>query len=998
MAQATPSVQQDVLNTRENALTITLETPEWFAWLGKHSVFRYISPAGTFTARRERRAAGWYWYAYRRQRGQLRNVYLGKAEELSLTHLNKAAATLSALFAREKRVVSMNMHHFLLTTKMVRPPLHTSLVPRPRLTAYLQAHAACKLVLVMGPAGCGKTTLVSDWLRKDSVAWISLDEEDNDLERFWSYVLAALQRSHPGLAAHVQTLLPALQTGTIEPLLVPLINALATLNGEVVLVLDDYHVLTNQTVHESLAFFLEHAPEQVHLVIASRRPPPLPLPRLLARGQLAEVHAADLRFHRHEAEALLTLLLDHPIDPEELTRLVEATEGWVTGLSLAALARRQGLAPLSGLHADQRELFAYLASEVLAYQPEPIREFLLRSSILQRLHRDLCDAVLLQQSSQDLLQHLERENLFLSPLDETGTWYRYHALFAAFLRARLEEVYPGQAACLHRRAAIWYMQNNLPAEAIDHALQADDFSLAAHLLEEQGRNALMRDEIMTLRSWLRAFPEDVLCIHPRLCILAAWVQLHTSRLEPIEHFLCAAEHALEQQQVAEEESQALVGEIAAIRARVAIYHGDIARSVTLAHHALYALARNDYYLRGEVMLSMGHAYEVLGKTDAAEATYCQAGELHWACGNLRAALLTVRSLALLLVGQGKLYRAHKLYQDNLERMREMGQEHLPPVGFLHVGLGELSYEWNDLEAAEHHLREGIALGQRGGDVKVWLLGYFWLIFTVQARGETARAWSLFAEAEHLARQANFTRGIAWLREIRLRLSVLQGNDEPLLTWAQECALDPSAEPDLRQEDEYRQLAQAFIIRQEPAHALGILRCLLHRAQQAQRSGAQIPLLLGMACAYTLCEKTDQAYEAVSQALTLAAPQGYLRTFLDEGAPVAALLGKLQQAFRQGSPLVPRSHSGYLRQLLQAAASERVEREQGGKGTALIEPLSQREVEVLRLLGAGHSNAEMAEMLVIGPNTIKTHLKNIYGKLGVSTRTQAIARARNLQVL
>lgn len=998
MAQATPSVQQGVLNTREKALAIAVETPEWFTWLGEHYVFRYISPAGTFTARRERRATGWYWYAYRRQRGRLRNVYLGKAEELSLTHLNEAANALNTLFAQEKHAASEVTHHFLLTTKMTRPPLHTLLVSRPRLTTYLQAHTACKLVLVTGPAGSGKTTLVSDWLRERSVAWISLDEEDNDLARFWSYVLAALQRSHPGLAGHVQTLLPTLQTGTIEPLLVPLINALATLPGEVVLVLDDYHVLTNQAVHESVSFLLEYAPEQVRLVIASRRLPPLSLPRLRARGQLAEVRATDLRFHQQEAEVLLTRLLERPPDAEELTCLVASTEGWATGLSLAALARRQGTVLLPGLRADQRELFAYLTSEVLAYQPEPIRDFLLRSSILQRLHGDLCDAVLLQRNSQDLLRHLECENLFLSPLDETCTWYRYHALFAAFLRARLEEVYPGQAACLHQRAAIWYMHNNLPAEAIAHALLANDFSLAAHLVEEQGRSALMRDEVVTLGGWLRAFPEEALYAYPRLCILAAWVQLHTSRFEPVERYLCAAERCMERNENAEEERQALSGEIAAIRARIAIYQGEIAQSVTLAHHALRGLADNDYAVRGEVALSLGHAHELLGETGAAEAAYCQASELHWTCGNLRTALLAVRSLALLLVDQGRLHQAHKLYQDSLERVLEMGQEHLPPVGFLHVGMGELSYEWNDLEAAERHLRKGIALGKRGGDVKIWLLGYFRLIFTVQARGETAQAWSLFTEAEQLVRQANFTRGIAWLREIRLRLSALQGDFAPFLSWAQECDLDPSAEPDVRHEDEYEQLAQAFINRQEPDFALNILRRLLHRAEQTQRFGSQISLLLRIACAYTLCQKTDQACEAVSKALILAAPQGYLRTFLDEGAPVVALLGRLQQSSRQGLPLVPHSHSGYLQRLLQAAASDRAEQQHGEGIVALIEPLSQRELEILRLLSAGHSNAEIAEVLVIGLNTVKTHLKNIYGKLEVSTRTQAIARARTLQLL
>ena len=594
MARATPGVQQGLLKTHDGAREIAVDTPDWFAWLAEHRVFRFAAPSESFTARRERRAAGWYWYAYRRQHGSLRSTYLGKTEDLTLARLNEAASTFHATLARNKHVVSGSGQSFLLATKIAHPLLRVAVVSRPRLSAYLRRHATCKLLLVTGPAGSGKTTVVSEWLCAFSgqVAWVTLDEGDNDLARFWTYVLAALQQACPGLAAHVAMLLPALRDETRESFLIPLINALATLSDEVMLVLDDYHLLTNQVVHESVAFLLEHAPEQLRLVIVSRTLPPFSLTRLRARRQLAELSAADLLFTQPEAEELLKLLLERAPTTEELTGLLEYTEGWVTGLYLTVLVRREGqmgnISP-AVMHGNQRELFAYLASEVLLHQPEHIRDFLLRSSILEQVRAELCDAVLLQITSQDLLQQLERENLFLSPLDETHTWYRYHALFADFLRSRLAEVSPEQIELLHKRAAAWYAQNAMPAEAIAHALLAGNIVLAASLIEEQGRSVLMRHEIVILGSWLHALPEEELLARPRLCILAAWVQVHTSRLEPVEGYLCAAEHCLDRDELSGDEQRDLCGEIAAIRARVAIYQDRQEQSVILARQALSEL-------------------------------------------------------------------------------------------------------------------------------------------------------------------------------------------------------------------------------------------------------------------------------------------------------------------------------------------------------------------------------------------------------------------------
>lgn len=1005
MARRTPDVQKGLLNTHSGSEAIAVDSPAWFGWLVEHRIFRFTSLAGFFTARREQRVSGWYWYAYRRQHGSLRCAYLGKAEELTLARLTEIADRLNAPPAPEPlTAVAPPAQRFLLTTKMTLPSLSPSLVARPRLIATLQKHAACKLLLVTGPAGSGKTTLLSTWLRTLScpVAWLSLDEGDNELARFWSYTLAALQRHTPNFATHLLTLLPALQAETSEPFLILLVNALATLPGEIVLVLDDYHLLTSLFVQESVAFLLEHAPEQLRLIIASRSLPSLPLPRLRAHGLLAELSFADLRFTRQETEELLRKLAgieDH--SSEEISRLLASTEGWVTGITLAALTGRAAQSEVTstpGPQWDNHAAFEYLASEVLARQPEQVRDFLLSSSILERFNGDLCDAVTLHKNSQSLLRQLEQGNLFLSPLDECRLWYRYHQLFADFLRNHLDQIHPGRAEALYCRAAAWYARQDMPVEAIEYALRAHDFALVVYLIEKYGRDMLMRHEILALRTWVRSLPEAVVFAHPRLCIYAAWALLHTSPALPLEGYLCAAEQGLVRDHTSDGQRRSLCGEIAAIRARVAIYQNRTEQSVAFAHQALLQLADDDDAGRGEVALSLGATYEVRGDTREAEKAYHEAIERNRSSGNLRAEMLAIRSLALLYVDQGKLQQARKLYQDSLEYVLQTQQDHLPPVGFVYVGLAELFYEWNDLDAAERHVREGITLGQRGGDIKIWLLGYIWLIYTAHARGERERCWSLFAEAERLAGQANFQRGVGLLNSVRLRFYTFQGKVEPLLDWLQKCGLDPSSKPDPLYEYEYQQLAQALIARDEPDRALPILRCLLEWASHSRRPGRKISLLLDMARAYEQQKANDLALETLAEALALAEPQGYIRTFIDEGAQVAALLRKLHRSSRlgthRGSPYSP----GYLKQLLAVFSCEQESQDDRENLNSLPEQLSARELDVLRLLVAGHSNAEIATELVIGLNTVKTHLKNIYGKLGVRNRIQATASAHALRML
>ena len=1010
MAHTTPTVHQGVLDAREGAQAIVVDSPAWFDWLSRHRVFRFASSVGTLTARKERRAAGWYWYAYRRQRGALRSAYLGKSEEVTLARLMRIASVFhgaSLQCTASAETAEASEERSLLTTKMTPPMRSSSTIDRPRLLALLRMSDSGKLLLVTGPAGSGKTTLLSTWLREGSrpVAWVSLHEAENDPARFWGYVLAALHMRYPDIAAHTMTLLPTLQDGTMEQFLIPLINALALLPDDLTLVLDDYHVVTNPQVQESVAFLLEHAPARLHLAIASRSLPALPLARLRAQGLLGEVDFDDLRFTREEAAALFQVVTGHAPEPEQLAHLLGSTEGWATGLYLAALAwdgaSASALYP-SLPHGNHRYIFDYLASEVLARQSTQMRDFLVQTSILDHVYGPLCDAVLLRDDSQRMLEQVARENLFVSPLDDRQGWFRYHQLFAEFLRAHLEQLYPGRAEMLHSRAATWYARNNLLADAIAHALHAGDVALAARFIEEQGRTMLMRHEVLTLGGWLRALPERVVLNHPRLCLFTSWALLHTSHTEPIERYLRAAEDVLGSPDVPDatdaRERRGLRGEIAAIRARMAIYQDRTQHSVVLSRQALALLAEDDYYMRGEVALSLATTSLLLDELRAAEEAFREAITLSWACGNLRAALLAVRSLANLYVTQGRLHYARKLYEESLERVSAMGQERLPPVGCLDVGRGELSYEWNDLQAAERYAHEGIALGQRGGDVKIWLLGYVLLMYVSQAQGKPDQVRSLFMEAEHLVRRASFTRGQEILGEVGARLGALQDDSAPLLRWAQESGLDLAGNPDASNEDAYHLLAQALMARDELDAARSLLQRLLERAHQTACHGYALVLSLSLARACESRGDSQNALLALEEALCLAMPQNYCRAFLDQGPRIASLLRTLRQAYQRGMRSPRPGVLAYLDHLLERFRHDLSNTGSPETNTSLAGWLTAREMEVLRLLAAGHSNQEIADTLIISLNSVKTHLRSIYRKLDTHNRTQAILRARSLRVL
>ncbi|HLJ32572.1 MAG TPA: AAA family ATPase, partial [Ktedonobacteraceae bacterium] len=709
MSRGTPQLVNGVLSQGKmpsTDSTIVVGTTAWCSWLECHGAFRFVCPEGTFTARKERRAGSWYWYAYRRQQGRLHTVYMGKSEDLTLIRLTEIAQliTLECTFAgREGSAGIAELDKGfdqaeLLTTKLSVPPVRSSLVARQRLIQQLDAGLGSKLILVTGPAGFGKTTLLSNWLHSCSfpVAWLSLDASDNDFVRFWTYVIAALQKLQAGIAEHVLTMLPTVQTRSIETIMTAFINALATLTGDVVLVLDDYHVIEAQPIHEAITFLLDYMPPHFHLVIASRSEPPLPLARLRARYHMIELTVNDLRFSRDEVEVFFHNVMNIKLADEDITALALRTEGWIAGLHLVsvALQGRQNVSQfVKEFKGNHRYILDYLANEVLQRQPEHIQQILLQTSILDRFNGSLCDAITNQKNSQALIEQLEQANLFLVGLDDRRYWYRYHQLFVEFLSEHLYRTAPDVVQTLHHRAAQWHIRHGFTIEAIHHALAASEFSLGAYLIQKMAQTMLMRREVTTLLGWLAALPDAIVQDAPHLNLVYAWALIHTNQLEAVEQHLQHAEIAIEAGKVLGEISS-MRGEIAAIRARVAAFSGDSSRTIELSQHALALLPEKAMHLRGEAALNLGIAYISNGDATSASQAFVQARDISETAGNLRTVMLAVRYLALVRVDQGLLHQAAEMYRQGLNVAHSAGETMLPPLGFMHVGLGELLYEWN----------------------------------------------------------------------------------------------------------------------------------------------------------------------------------------------------------------------------------------------------------------------------------------------------------------
>lgn len=915
----------------------------------------------------------------------------------------------------------------ILQAKLYIPPIRPELVARPRLIERLNAGlpAGRKLTLVSAPAGFGKTTLLSEWVRDCGrpAAWLSLDEGDNDPTRFLTYLVAALQTIAANIGEQVLAVLHASQPPPppAESILTALLNEITTIPGNFVLVLDDYHVIDAKPVDNALTFLLDHLPPQMHVVIATREDPHLPMARYRARGQLTELRVADLRFTPSEAAGFLNQVMGLNLSAEDISTLESRTEGWIAGLQLAALSM-QGHQDVPGFirafAGDDRYIVDYLVEEVLQRQPEPVHNFLLQTAILDRLNGSLCDAVTGQEEGNARLEALRRGNFFVVPLDDKRHWYRYHRLFADVLRMHLMAEQTDQVPALHRRASEWYEHNGSAADAIRHALAAEDFERAADLVElvvpAIRRNR--QEATVTELGWLKALPDELVHFRPVLSVHYAFALLGGGELEAVEARLRDAEQWLDTTAdmrersespaagmvvVDEEEFRRLPGMIALIRAGQALARGDMPDTVKNARRALDFAPEDDHMMRGGAASQLGLAAWTSGDLEAARRMTADGMAILRLGGAISAAIGGAIALADIQIAQGRLHEAMTTYEQALQWATEPGAPVLRGAADMYVGMSDLLREHNDLNAATQHLLRSQALGQLA---ELPQNPYRWRVAMARirvAQGDLDGALDLLDQAERLY-DGDFSPNVRPVATWKTRVWVAQGRFGEALGWAREQGL--SAEDDLSylREFEHITLARVLLARYQGDRTdrsihgvVGLLERLLQAAQEGGRMGNVLEILLLQALAHQTQGDLPAALVPLERALTLAEPEGYIRIFVDEGAPMAQLLSK---AAAHG--MMP----DYIGKLL--AVFEADERKSKGRSylpsvspaQPLIEPLSQRELEVLQLMAQGLSNREISEQLFLALSTVKGHNRNIFDKLQVQRRTEAVAHARELGLL
>lgn len=892
----------------------------------------------------------------------------------------------------------------ILATKLFIPPSRPGLVVRRRLIDRLNAGLDSKLTLISAPAGFGKTTLISEWIAECNrpTAWLSLDEGDNDLTRFLSYFIAALQTIAPHMGEGALVAIQSPQPPSTDVILTALLNEIVTVPGDFLLVLDDYHLTDARPIDDALTFLLEHLPPRMHLVITTREDPNLPLARLRARRQLTELRAAELRFTSDEAAHFLNQVMGLRLSAEDIEALETRTEGWIAGLQLAAISMQshQDIPEfIRAFAGDNHYIVDYLIEEVLERQPETVRRFLLQTAVLDRMNGPLCEAVTGQPEGHARLEALNRGNFFLIPLDDGHHWYRYHHLFAEVLRMRLMTEQPDQVLTLHRRASEWYEQNGAVADAIRHALSGKDFARAARLLELALPELRRRRQESTMLGWLQALPDEVLRRRPLLSVHYAGSLLQSGTLEGVEPLLRDAERWLEptaelgEMVVAdEEEFRGLAGTIAMYRAASALLRGDVAGTMKHAERVPDLVPEDDHLRRGATAGLLGLAYWRNGDLEVAHRSYVDCMTRLQKTGYIADAIGCAVTLADIRITQGRLHDALRTYQQGLQLATEQGTPVLRGTADMYVGMAEIERERNNLSLARQHLLRSKELGDLAGLPKN---PYRWCLVMAHVReieGDIHGALDLLDEAERLY-SGDFSPNVRPIAAFRARRWAAQGQLEEAMRWVHDQNLSVEDDLSYLREFEHLTLARILLAQGQREHndpaihdATSLLERLLNAAEDGGRTGSMIEILILLALALQTQGDTRGALHALERALTQAKPEGYVRTFVDEGYPLAQLLEK---AVKHGI------EPDYARQLLAAfgKAEDRKHTDQG-----LIDPLSERELDVLRLLSTDLDGPEIASQLIVSLNTLRTHTRNIYTKLGVNNRRAAVSRAEELGLL
>ena len=904
----------------------------------------------------------------------------------------------------------------LLTTKLSIPPRRprASIVDRSRLTDRLHVSDDQRLTLVSAPAGFGKTTLLTEWIPQNPhcVAWFSLDDDDNDPAHFWAYFIAAVQTLHSDLGASALALLEAPQSPPIEAVLTSLLNDVAAFPDRFALVLDDYHMVDTPAIHQALTFLLDHQPPQMQLFITTRSDPPLPLARWRARQQLIEIRAADLRFTSDEAATFLNRVMGLELSADEITALEAHTEGWIAGLQLAALSM-QGrddvggfIRSFTGSHAY---IIDYLAEEVIQRQTAEVQTFLLQTSILDRMCGSLCDAIAARAGSQPLLEQLERANLFITPLDDKREWFRYHHLFADVLQARLRREQPDLGPELHRRASGWYQQQGLMPEAINHSFKAADYEQAARLMKPIGRQIFVSSDVyFNLKTWLAQLPASLVRSRPELCLTYAWLLLAQGEFDRATHYLDCGEQALRSGYVGEAtvEERNTLAELATTRAIITVSQSefDAQQVVASAQAALADLYPHNLAYRSAVAGALGHAYLSLGDVHRAEQSMAEASAIAQAGNIIHMTVAAVTNLTNIQRTRGAFHLAQATAQQCLDWLAEHGAANWPNACSLYANLAAIFREWNDLETASRRAERAVELTQRTASPPAMLSSLVELARVKEATGDWEQLSLLLDQLEHLPRLTHVT----WLAmhqpTIRAHFDLAQGriSEATSRLHGVKVALDFDRPFDLLLASQYDWItpAQVLLARARASddravlnRALATLEQPLHKAEALGLLWPQVKVHALWAMIYAALHDPARAQASLMRALTLAEPERYVRLFVNEGEPMRLLMADYQAQVEE--------HAGRLKSYvdkLLAAFSTTRSIARGPQINNLVEPLNERELEVLRLTAEGLSNREIADRLSVVVGTVKWYLNHIYAKLDVHSRTQAAARARELDLL
>jgi LuxR family maltose regulon positive regulatory protein len=1012
---------------------------QWRSWLTACSSFSFQGQSGRLTLRKEARQRGedHYWYAYRRQGTRLVKRYVGRTADVTLERLEAVARAFTAPdSARRSRVPRTRIvpaeqgttfqepslpspgHNLgpLLVPKLSLPQPRPSFVSRERLLAHLDDALGHKLTVLAAPAGFGKTSLVSQWAASLQtrrppipVAWVLLDAGENDPLRFWCYVITACQvfQAHPGEAALALLLSQSpSQQFSQEAVLTTLLNGLAALPQPGILVLEDYHAISNAQIHEALTALVDHLPPALHLVLITRQEPPLPLARLRAQNELVELHADDLRFSLEETATFFQRTTPFQLSPETIERVAGRTEGWVVGLHLLAFAlHRQESAQqaecfLMTLTGEHRHLLAYFVTEVLSVQPEPLQLFLLQTSVLNRFTGALCDAVTGRSNSEALLETIERANVFLQALDDAGQWYRYHTLFAEAMQHEARRRFGEEALWVWScRASVWYEQQGMLDEAIEMALHAREFARAATLLEQHLRphHAYTNiQEYHTLRRWLGALPADVLRLHPPLCLQMALFKLfpHGGRADCRPESVAEVEQLLQEAEAVwqAEDNRSGLGQILAFRALLFGEQANGARAARLARQALDSLAATDQQWRGSCLARMGVEELQAGRAREARRLFQQARTAFDAAGNALGARAILLGLGEACLLEGALRQAAAFYR---EVHTSAGEDRSDSARAL-LGLARLSYEWNMLETAQQEAEKVLDLSVRLGDETVHVQASLILAQIERAQGASPAAQHRLQALLARVSTGSLPHSSLLSQQIQAaqaRCQLSAGDLVEVERWFTTRPTPGEGMPRLHQEQADLLVARLLVARgqtREALHLLGPWRSEAH-AQGRIRSEVESLILMALAC--LTASHSSEAISLLTEGLALARAEGYQRLFLDEGANLVALLREILPTIR-GDTLAP-----YVRLLVYASAGSSLDRgvqltSSPSEAALSLAPLSPQEQRVFRLLGAGYSNPEIAEALVVSLNTVKTQVRSIYQKLNVQNRKEARALLRS----